>query len=390
MKGLILFSIMLMDILVGMEFDLLVPSFPELQHHFHLTPVWVEALLSVNFAGYCLSLFLTGEAADRFGPKPVILSGLLLFVIGSICCLASASFLLLLGRFLQGVGIAAPAILSFLFVAERYPLKDQQFLLAMLNGSMNIACGIAPVIGSYVALYFQWRANFVLLLLLGLITLLMTTLFVPSFSSARSTALPVRGWGSLFRSGRLMLMITHMIFICVPYWIFVGMSPLLYIKALHVPLSHFGYYQGVLALSFALGCILLAWLMKRYGYHPRRMLSVSLIILIASMGCIGLVLRSVHPLWITLAMLLFVLGQIVPGNILYPVVLQIVPDAKGRVSAFIQAGRLALSSLALEVAGFYYDGSFFVIGLSLIVFVVVGVVTLFFIIRNKALMAVGQ
>src|SRR5690349_10183764 len=130
----LLFSIIMMDFLVGMEFDLFVPSFPELQHHFSLTPFSVEALLSVNFVGYCLSLFIVGSLGDRYGRKSIILLGLLIFILGSFCCLFEPSYpLLLLGRFLQGVGVAAPAILSFLIIADIYPLKKQQSLFAILS-----------------------------------------------------------------------------------------------------------------------------------------------------------------------------------------------------------------------------------------------------------------
>ncbi|MFN7098124.1 MAG: MFS transporter, partial [Gammaproteobacteria bacterium] len=59
----ILVAVILMDLLAGMEFDLFVPSFPELQTQFNLTPFWVEALLSANFIGYCLSLFFVGSLA---------------------------------------------------------------------------------------------------------------------------------------------------------------------------------------------------------------------------------------------------------------------------------------------------------------------------------------
>src|SRR5574337_60158 len=91
-KSMILITIILMDLLVGTEFDLFVPSFPELQHHFSISPFWVEALLSVNFAGYCLSLFFAGGLADRYGRKPIILLGLVTFVIGGILCLATTSY----------------------------------------------------------------------------------------------------------------------------------------------------------------------------------------------------------------------------------------------------------------------------------------------------------
>src|SRR5262245_28976607 len=99
-KNIVLLAIILMDILVGMEFDLFVPSFPQLQYHFNLSPFWVEALLSINFIGYCLGLFFVGGLADRYGRKPILLLGLIIFIVGSISCLWAASYyFLLMGRF---------------------------------------------------------------------------------------------------------------------------------------------------------------------------------------------------------------------------------------------------------------------------------------------------
>ena len=91
-KAMALSAIILMDLLTGMEFDLFVPSFPELQSHFNLTPFWVEALLSINFIGYFLSLFFVGHLADHYGRKPIIVLGLVTFIIGSIACLWAPSY----------------------------------------------------------------------------------------------------------------------------------------------------------------------------------------------------------------------------------------------------------------------------------------------------------
>jgi len=144
-----------MDILVGMEFDLFVPSFPLLQKTFHLSASQVEALLSVNFIGYCLGIPFVGTLSDRQGRKSLILWGLGLFTLGSLLCLFGRNYgMLLAGRFLQGLGISAPGILSFLIIADKFPLKKQQTLMGLLNASMNLACGLAPVLGSALTLYF--------------------------------------------------------------------------------------------------------------------------------------------------------------------------------------------------------------------------------------------
>jgi len=385
----LLITVILMDLLSGMEFDLFVPGFPALQNHFNLSSFWVEALLSINFAGYCLSLFIVGGLADRYGRKPIILLGLMIFIIGSMLCLGTASYpLLLAGRFLQGVGIAAPAILSFLIIADAYPLKQQQFFMAMLNGVINASVAAAPVIGSYITLYFNWQGNFITLLILGVIALTMVLFFIPDYKlPAHKETLSLHGYRVLLQAKPLMLLMANIIFMFVPYWIFVGMSPLLYMKALSVSLAHFGYYQGVLALLFALGSVLFGLIMHRY--KTQKMLQVASQIYIISLISIILVslLDSAKPLLITLAFLPFIISQIIPSTILVPLCLNFIPQAKGKVSAILQGSRLIFSALSLQIAGYFYQGNFRNIGIIIVIFIVLAFITHCLVIKNRALMA---
>jgi len=386
----LLLTIIFMDLLTGMEFDLFAPSFSQLQIYFHLTAFWVEALLSVNFIGYCISLFIVGDLADRYGRKPIILLGLLLFVIGSIFCVASEHYwLILFGRFLQGIGIAAPAILSFLIIADRYPLKKQQFLMAMLNGSLNLAAGIAPIIGSFIALYFHWCGNFAVLLLLGLIALILTNRFIPRNELSPHTndkTSFLSGYKALFKSKPLLLLMANIVVMFVPYWVFVGVSPLLYIKNLHVSFPAFGLYQGVLAFSFAIGSIIYGLII--HYYVQKKWLTIGWFIFVAALLVIGwsALTNSVNPLLITLGMLIFVIGQIIPSTILYPLCLNFMPEAKGKVSAIIQGARLIFSALSLEIAGYFYKGTFQNTGIIILLFILMIIVTQYYVMKNKSIM----
>lgn len=390
MKSLVLITVLLMDILTGMEFDLFVPAFPQIQSHFDLSPFWVEALLSVNFIGYCVSLFFIGGLADKYGRKPVILLGLIIFAIGSLFCLYPYSYYLLLtGRLLQGAGIAAPAILSFLIIADAYPLKEQQFFMAILNGSINFAVAISPVVGSYLTLYFHWQGNFAALLLLGLVTLMMTLFFIPHHRlTSHDSTQSLSGYVAIVKSKPLMLLIVNILFVFVPYWIFVGMSPLLYIKDLHVSLTHFGYYQGVLAFVFAIGSIIYGFIIRHANFDQRATLKFSLQILVISLLIITIVtgVNSTNPLIITLAFLPFIISQIIPSVILYPLALNFLPHAKARVSAIIQGARLVLTAVGLQIAGYFYQESFQSIGMVLVCFILIAVITLYFVMENRALM----
>jgi DHA1 family bicyclomycin/chloramphenicol resistance-like MFS transporter len=386
-KTMVLITIILMDLLAGTEFDLFIPSFPELQNHFSLSAAWVEALLSVNFVGYCLSLFVVGGLADRFGRKPIILLGLMIFVIGSILGLWAPSLnVMLTGRFLQGVGVAAPAILSFLIIADSYPLKQQQYLMAMLNGVMNTAVAIAPVVGSYIALYFHWQGNFTALLLLGLMVLVMTLVFIPSYKLPKHPAdISFSGYVPLFKSKSLMLLMASLVFMFMPYWVFVGMSSLLYMKSLGVSLSHFGYYQGVLALIFALGSVLFGLVMHRFNHKKLLYLASKLYVVSLISIVLVTIQNSANPLWITLAVIPFIICQIIPSNMLIPLCLNFIPQAKGRISAVLQGSRLIFAAISLQIAGYFYQGSFRNIGIIMSVFIVMVIVTQYLIVRNPKL-----
>jgi MFS transporter, DHA1 family, multidrug resistance protein len=388
-KTMILIAVILMDLAVGMEFDLFVPSFPELQLQFHLSPFLVEALLSRNFIGFCLSLFVVGSLADRFGRKPIILAGLIVFILGSIMCISGKSYLfLLLGRLLQGVGIASPAILSFLIIADIYSLKKQQYFMGILNGAMNTAVAISPVIGSYIAHAFHWQGNFTALLALGLLTLFISIMFLPKTEKHKRCKDPIscRGYLPLLKHKPLLLLMAAMIVNNVPYWIFVGMSPLLYINALHVPLKYFGYYQGVLALVFALGSLGSSAIIHRFDH--KRLLYISAVIFVPSLFSIAgiIVTNSKSPLLMTMAFLPFIIGQIIPTTMLYPLCLNLMPQSKAKVSAILQGTRLILCAISLQVAGFYYTGSFKSIGIVIAVFIFIVIITLLLVVKNNVLM----
>lgn len=386
LKFMLLTGILLMDILAGMEFDLFVPSFPELQAQFHLTPFWVETLISLNFIGYCLSIFFVGSLADRYGRKPIIVLGLIVFMLGSALCLFASGYTeLALGRLMQGVGIAAPSILSFLIVADMFPIKQQQFLYAMLNGSRNTAVAIAPMVGSYITLAFHWHGNFFALLLLSTFTLLVTLVFIPARATT-SQVKPVEPgrYLSIFQSSTLLLFISEITFNCAPYWIFVGIAPLLYMNELGVSLHHFGLYQGSLALVFAIGSVIYALVMKSISYTQKGMLTFGIVLQALSIISLVMTLFSgtTNPLTITLSFIPFIIAQIIPGTILYPMSLHILPEAKGRVAAVISAGGYIVSAIGLQIAGYFYEGSFLSLGLILIGFIVIALLLLCGVVRQ--------
>ena len=60
------------------------------------------------------------------------------------------------------------------------------------------------------------------------------------------------------------------------------------------------------------------------------------------------------------------IGVVFPINILWPLALDTVPDAKGRMAAIMVGGRLIITSISLQIVSYFYNGVFFHIGLAMI------------------------
>ncbi len=369
-------SILLIGILEGAEIDLFVPSFPELQSVFALTPFMVQFTLGVNLASQCLMSLVVGNLSDRYGRKPVILMGLLVFILGSIVCVfAGAYWQLLLGRFLQGIGISGPAVLLYVVISDGYPLEKQQQLMGILNGSITIGMACAPVVGSYVNLYFGWQGNFILLLLLGVLCALLASVYIPQIASKSVISNSLKEYIPVFRSRKTLYYVAAVCLLLQSYWIFIGMAPIYFMESLSVPLSEFGFYQGSMAAIFSATSFATGYFLKRYGQKSCFYFSVATFFIFIVAALSLMIFKVENPLLIIIPMQFLAVGTILSVNILWPLSLQALPDAKGRISAVSVSSRLILTAISLQIVSFFYDGTFLAMGIAMCLFTIVGLWT---------------
>jgi len=370
-------TILLIEMLAGMEVDLFIPSFPELQKVFDLSPFLVQLTLSVNFTAYCICSLFAGTLGDRYNRRHVMLGSLVIFIFGSLFCVFALNFpMLLLGRFLQGIGMAGPAVLAFVLIADEYPIEKQAAIMGLYNGFCNLSVAFAPVLGSYVNLFFNWRGNFVLLLVLGIVSLTMAYFTIPNRKGDPSISLSLKSYWPLLTSNKLMMYVLGICFLAVPYWVFVGMSPVLYMEDMGVTLEHFGFYQGAIAGVFSLVSILSTKILAAFGQKKclfySEILCFSTVLIILFIALVG-----IHqPMVITGAMLILAAVVVFPFNILYPLSLEVVENSKARAAALMNAGRLLLTALVLSCVSYLYAGTFLPIGVA--IFAVTSVALCFF------------
>lgn len=169
----------------------------------------------------------------------------------------------------------------------------------------------------------------------------------------------------LLRSKRLITFILSISLLVVPYWVFIGMSPILFMQDMGVELQEFGFYQGSLSIVFSTFSVLSPKLLEKFG--PRRCLRFGMTMCaLTSVMVIAIAVLGVHsPILITGAMLFLAIGVVFPMNILFPVSLEVIEDTKSRTSALVTSIRLILTAITLEVVSFFYQGKFLPIGIAI-------------------------
>ncbi|AIL65733.1 Inner membrane transport protein ydhC [Rickettsiales bacterium Ac37b] len=383
----LLFIILMMSVLAGTEIDLIVPSFPNLQEEFVLTPYMVELTLGVNLVAHGLSALIIGALGDKYGKRSIILYSIVIFIIGTIICIfAHQYYYILIGRVLQGVGISGPAILPFIIIADLYELKTQQKIMSILNGLITLAMAFAPTVGSYINFYYGWKGNFILLLILALISLYFGILYLPKTDKDHTVDISIKGYLAVFKSQNATLYIFCICFLVVGYWVFIALSPILYMGSLGVNIRDFGVYQGVMAFVFAITSLGHYKIISVLGEKRSFMIGIGLFIVFIIASIIVIVLDIKKPWIITFVVSIYSLGMTPIVNILYPIMLSSSKTGKARLGASITTFKLLIFFANVQIVSYIYIDSYMYIGLSICVNLVIALFLLSKLFKNKAIL----
>jgi DHA1 family bicyclomycin/chloramphenicol resistance-like MFS transporter len=297
-KGhLIFLSLVLLLIFCWIEVDLYAPAFPQLRHRFGTTEAMIQWTLSINFIGYFISSLVVGPLADSYGRRPVLLAGCGTFIIGSLLCLAAPNLgLLLAGRFLQGLGVSAPTILAVTVIGDLFAEASQIKLFSLMNSMVTITMAAAPIAGAFLSQSFGWRANFGLILGGSVLGAGLVYALVPESHpvAARppfSLGRMARTYGTLLGDRFFMTTTLGLVFLGLPYFIFIATIPFLFLETLRLPMARYVYFQGAVVGLFAVLSLMVPVLVGRV--NSRRMLLASI-----SITLLGGICMYLHSLFL--------------------------------------------------------------------------------------------
>lgn len=143
------------------------------------SPVWLGLAIGAYGLTQALLQIPMGILSDKFGRKPVILAGLLVFLLGSvIAALSDSIYGVVLGRAIQGMGAIASAILAL--AADLSREEQRPKVMATIGMFIGLSFTVAMVLGPIIAGGFGLSGLFWFIALLTLIAMALMQFMVPS------------------------------------------------------------------------------------------------------------------------------------------------------------------------------------------------------------------
>jgi len=163
----------LMMSLMALSIDIMLPALSQIGQELKVAEANDNQLIiSVLFLGFSLGMIIYGPMSDSFGRKPAVYLGLSIAVIGCSLSLFAESFsAMLVGRFLQGLGLAAARIITVALVRDLYHGNEMGKVMSLIMTIFILVPILAPTLGQGVLLIANWRMIFALILVLSILVL---------------------------------------------------------------------------------------------------------------------------------------------------------------------------------------------------------------------------
>lgn len=156
------------------------PALPDIARSLLTSNAMVEYTLTIYLFGFALGTLFWGKLSDKFGRKPSLIGGLLLYILGCLGCFASTNiFYLMISRLIQAFGGSTGSVLGQAICRDAFNGPERGRVFSIIGSALSFSPAIGPVIGGLIDQAFGWHMIFVSLIFLGLITTMTVKLRLP-------------------------------------------------------------------------------------------------------------------------------------------------------------------------------------------------------------------
>jgi EmrB/QacA subfamily drug resistance transporter len=273
--------------IVNVAFGAIANDFPESRR----TLTWVFSAYNITYAA---GLLTAGRLADAFGRKRAFLTGLSIFMVGSLlCAFAPSALMLVAARAVQAIGGAVLTPSSLALVLPEFPVEKRSAAIGVWGAVGAVAAASGPTVGGFLVDTFTWHAVFLINIPLCVLAIAIGTKLLresrdetaPRTVDFFGAVLAVFGvglltlmivqsdeWGWVTQRALFVLVLALGFLVAFVMRCRVAAHPVLDLKLLKLPfvsaaaISGFGFTMGFFSLIF----VNTQWLQTVWNYSPSR------------------------------------------------------------------------------------------------------------------------
>ena len=186
------------------------PAMPTIVAAFQTTPAHVKLTLTVFFFGFAFAQLVCGPLSDAYGRRPIAIWFFSIYLLGSIVAALSPGIeWLLVGRTLQGIGVAAGTAISRAIVRDQFTGQSSARIMNLIGLMLAVGPAISPALGGLMLTTIGWHSIFVAMVVYGVAVVLLLWLAVPETNAAPNPSLArpsgiMRSYGTLLCDRKFM------------------------------------------------------------------------------------------------------------------------------------------------------------------------------------------
>lgn len=264
--GFILF-IGFLSAFVPMSTDLYLPALPDMIKTFNTTPVILNLTITLFFIFYAVGMLIWGPLSDKYGRKPILITGMILYAVGSILCAYAINVDMLIGfRIIQAVGSGAAVSVATAMMKDVYSGKKLVSMLAIVQSIAMTSPVLSPILGAIILKYTSWHGIFYILTGVSIIAII-GGFFLTETIKAKSDGNLIEVFGKLATVSKnkgFALLVCTFALPLFPLMAYVTMSSYIYISGFGLSEQAYSYFFAIGGIFLVLGPMIYIKLAKKF------------------------------------------------------------------------------------------------------------------------------
>jgi DHA1 family bicyclomycin/chloramphenicol resistance-like MFS transporter len=332
-----------------------VPALPLAARDLGASTAAMQMTVSLYILGLAVGQLAYGPLSDRFGRRPVLMGGLVLYTVaGFAAAFAPGAPALIAARLFQALGGCAGLVLGRAIVRDTAAPQEAARRLALMNLMVTVGPGVAPLIGSALTSTSGWRSILFLLCALGIANFIFTWRLLPETGSPGANANAstlARNYLGLIRSPVFLGYSVGGGCATTSMYAFISSAPFIFVDQLHRPAHEVGIYLSILIFGIWLGSVLASRLVTRVAMD-RLLIRANLVSVVATFVLLGAVLSGHLDVALAVVpMFIFMLGVGVAAPAALTQAMSVNPHVIGSASGLYGFIQMGVGALCTALAG---------------------------------------